>query len=163
MNGVVITELRVEDRGFALASWRDSHHENPKIKRMPWGYYKREYGAIFSRILDDGGTLALGAYRMNPVDQKEELLAYLIATPGKRVDTLHWVYVKCRDAAGGWLRRHGLMNDLIAAAELGKSFVYTLQARKVPGIHRTLDRQLAAVFATRGVTAVHEPLMEWIK
>lgn len=161
MTDVVVTELLDADRPYALSSWRESHKQAPGVDRVPWASYKREYGAIMTRLLFDGGALLLGAYRATP-DGPSELLGFLVSSPGKRVDTLHWVQVKHKDAAGASLRRAGLMTKLIAAAEFGERFVYTMRARREPG-HGTLDRLLAKKLAERGVVAGFVPLLEWVK
>lgn len=161
MNDVSILELNDDDRPYALSSWRESHKQSPGVDRVPWSYYKKEYGRTFEQLLSSGGTLALGAYRVAP-DGPTELLGFLVATPGKRVDTLHWVQVKFKDAAGAPLRRQGLMTQLLTAANFGERFVYTLRARREPG-HHTLDKLLAKKLAERGVAASYVSMKEWLK
>lgn len=119
---------------------------------MSWHAYKKTFGVMFSKLLDDPDTLKLGAY------ENEKLLGFLVSTPGKRVNTLHWVQVKF-DIDGTKLRRRGVMNALLSAADLGKRFVYTLRARKVKT--QTLDEILSEKLLTQGVTATFVPLQEW--
>lgn len=162
-NNVAIVELHPDSRPFALASWRESHKQAPGVDRVPWSYYKREYGMIMKKLLESPGSLALGAYRTDAGGTPtSELYGFLIATPGKRIDTLHWIHVRYKNDAGELLRRRGLMMELLNAAELGERFVYTMRARREPG-HHTLDRLLAAKLAERGIAAGYVPLLEWIK
>lgn len=136
------------DVGYCMSSWCASHKDAMRIK--PWGVYKAAFGPVFKSILDDPSTRLLGAY----VD--DTLVGWIAATPGKRVHTLHWVYVK-HDVDGRRPRRHGVMTALLEAADLGSMFVYTLRAR------RKLDDALVAALRARGVTATHVPLREWMK
>lgn len=154
---VEIAELHAVARPLVLASWRESHKQSPTASRMPWQMYKRTYGDVFSRLIDDKSTLMLGAYLDN-----DELAGFLVATPGKSVDTLHWVSTRFKSAAGALLRRRGVMSKLIAAANFGPRFVYTLRARREPG-HRTLDVLLAKVLAERGQAAGYVALTEWMR
>lgn len=152
---VHVTELAAEDVGYALASWREAHHQTPNVSRIPWPAYKQLYGQQFERILRDPGSLTLGAYT------DDELVGFLAATPGKRVDVLHWVQVKFKNRSGEHIRRRGVMTALLEAAELGDRFVYTLRARRDG--KRTLDDILADKLAARGVVAVYSPFREWLK
>lgn len=148
---MIIRDLDPDDYGYALASWRETHHDAPGIKHYPWKFYKREYGDRFAKLIDDESNIRLGAY-----DAGGSLLGWLVATPGKRVDTLHWVHVK----HGGNARRIGVASALLAAADLGKSFVYTLKSKKVSGT--PLDETLVAALRRRGITASYVPLLEWL-
>lgn len=162
IDNIDIRPLDATDIGYALSSWRESHKQAPGVDKVPWTYYKREYGAVFSALLN-GGAVALGAYR------GAELLGFLIVTPGKRVHSLHWVQVKFRDAAGQKLRRRGLMSQLIDAAELGERVVYTLRgARRVAvgddGARvKSLDEPIVAWLRSRGTAAAYVPILDWVK
>jgi hypothetical protein len=156
-----VRPLAPEDVGYALSSWRESHKQAPGVDKVPWTYYKKEYGAVFGAILNGAGT-ALGAYRGN------ELLGFVVFTPGKRVVSLHWVQVKHKDAAGTRLRRRGLMTMLVDAAELGARCVYTLRgprrAVEVDGkMTKSLDEALVPWLAKRGVAAAYVPMIEWMR
>lgn len=148
---MIIRDLDPADYGYALSSWRETHHDAPGIKHYPWKFYKREYGDRFAKLIDDETNIRLGAYSADGA-----LLGWLIATPGKRVDTLHWVHVK----HGGNTRRIGVANALLTAADLGKSFVYTLKSKKVDG--KPLDETLVEVLRKRGVTATYVDLLTWL-
>lgn len=147
-----IRDLDEADRGFALVSWRESHKDAPGVCRVPWSFYKHEYGKIFSQILNDPKTRLLGAYT-----EDDKLLGWLAMTPGRSVNTLHWIHVKF-EHAGAKLRRRGLMYALIEEAELGPRFIYTLRARK------KLDETLvAALLCDKSMVGTYVALKEWIK
>lgn len=159
-----IRELDDRDKGYALASWRESHKETPGADRVPWSFYKHEWGKKFAALINAPETRLLGAYA------GDTLLGWIATTPGKRVDTLHWVSVKF--ALGRErLRRRGLMMALLEEAGLlaRPRFVYTLRARRhraplADGTEsRTLDEVLANMLARRGVVAAYVPLKEWLK
>lgn len=147
---MILRDLDPADYGYALSSFRETHHDAPGIKHYPWRYYKREYGDRFAKLIDDESNIRLGAY-----ESGGPLLGWLVATPGKRVDTLHWIHVK--HGAG---RRQGVASALLVAADLGKSFVYTLKSKKVDG--KPLDETLVEALRRRGITASHVPLLEWL-
>ena len=86
---VNIRPLDPADVGYALTTWRESHKDSPGVKRASWAFYRFEYSGKFKAILDAPDTVLLGAY-----DDTGVLLGYAIATRGKRVHTLHWVYVR---------------------------------------------------------------------
>lgn len=158
-----IRKLDDEDKGYALVSWRESHKSAPGPDRVPWSYYKHEYGSVFSKILNSPESKLLGAY-----SDEDKLLGWLAMTPGRSVNTLHWVQVKY-ELDGVKLRRRGLMYALLEAAELGPRFVYTLRARreKAPigeNTSRTFDEILVhALLRDKGVVGTHVSLKDWIK
>lgn len=158
-----IQDLSPDDRGYVLASWRESHKQSPGADKVPWGFYKYEWGTMLSKIINDPTTKMLGAYA-----DTGKLLGYLVMTPGKRVSTLHWVQVKF-ELDGEKLRRRGLMTALLEAAELGPRFIYTLRARRdrktLPdgSVTKSLDESLAATLLARGAVAVYEPMKSWLK
>ncbi len=158
-----IRPLDAADRGYVVASWRESLKQAPGHDKVPWSYFKATIGAELSRITNDPTTRLLGAY-----DEGEKLLGWLAMTPGKRVHTLHWVQVKY-DLAGEKLRRRGLMSALLDAAELGPRFVYTLHARRdrkpLPdgGTTKSLDESLVLALQEKGITATYVALKEWLQ
>lgn len=147
-----IRPLAQEDKPYALSSWRESHKQAPGASRMPWSFYKQKYGLIFRELLDR--DLTLGAYI------GDVLLGFLVASPGKRITTLHWVQVKF-EVSGQAVRRRGVMTALLEAANLGDKFVYTLKGQKRKG--GSFDETLVTTLAERGQTAVYTPLIDWIK
>ena len=153
---VEIATLRQEDLPYVLSSWRESHKQAPGVDHVPWVYYKAKYGAIFRELLSSPASKLLGAY-----GDESELLGFLVATPGRRISVLHWVQVKFKDASGQSLRRHGIMTELLAAADLGSRFIYTLKGRRERG--HSFDETLVKTLASRGQTAVYTPLLEWVK
>ena len=154
---MIVRPLDKADYGYALFSWRESAKKAPGPDRLPWSYFKTTHGSAFEKILDSG--TALGAYT-----NEGELVGWLVMTPGKRVHTVHWVYVKHEK------RRRGVMTALLDAADLGSRFIYTLRARRhrapLPdgGTTKSLDETLVASLRARGVTATFVPLLkEWLK
>jgi hypothetical protein len=158
-----IRPLDPEDRGYALNSWRESHKTSPGVDRLPWSYYRHEWGEKFRAIINDASTRLLGAYTHD-----NQLAGWLAMTPGKRVNTLHWVYVKWK-LDGKLLRRRGIMMELLAAAELGRKFAYTLHARrdraKLPdgSTTKSLDETLVHVLRAEGISATFISLKEFLQ
>jgi hypothetical protein len=155
---VIIKPLEQRDRGYALFSWREGVKKAPGLCRLPWAYFKDTLGYALAKILDDPTTRLLGAYTV-PADK---LVGWLAMTPGKRVATVHWVHVKHEE------RRAGVMTALLDAADLGKSFVYTLRGRrdraKLPdgSTSKSLDETLVAALRARGVNTTFVNLKEWL-
>lgn len=161
----VIGPLRVEDIGFALASWREAHKTSTRaLDAVPWAYYKGLWGAKFAAILKDPCNVVLGAY------DGATLLGWIAVSPGQRIYTLHWVHVSY-ERGGQRIRRHGLMTALMSAAGLGSRFIYTCQGgmlgrpMELPDgtIARRTDEVLVDALQRRGVTAVYEPLKQWLE
>jgi hypothetical protein len=159
------------DRGYALASWRESHKQSPGCDNVPWNFYKVTWGAMFTKLINDPSTVLLGAYtnvdEPRTGDEGDNLLGFLVMTPGKRVRTLHWVQVKY-ELNGVRMRRHGIMNDLLSAAELGTRCIYTLRARRdrrpLPDgtMTKSLAETLAVALRARGITPAFTSLKEWL-
>lgn len=160
---ITIRRLRDDDKGYALSSWRESHKAAPGVDRLPWAYYKREWGDLFANIINDPNTVLLGAY-----DQSDNLIGWLAATRGKRVHVVHWVQVKWK-VGEKRMRRRGVMLALLDAADLGRTFIYTLRARRdraqLPDGSKTksLDESIVAALRARGVTATYVALKDWLK
>jgi hypothetical protein len=148
-----IRSLDEKDRAYALSSWRESHRESSKFRRVPWSFYKHVYGKHFEKLIRE--AYVLGAYL------DAELLGFLVMSRSKRVNTLHWVQTKFQDKDGIKLRRRGVMTELLKAADLGQRFAYTLRARKNKGVF--LDELLAKKLLETEVVATYIPLLEWIK
>lgn len=163
---ITIHKLNDDDKGYAIASWRESHKSAPGVDRLPWAYYKREWGESFAKIVNDPNTVLLGAYTAS-----EQLLGWIAMTPSQRVGTLHWVQVKWK-IDGQAMRRRGIMLALLDAAGLlkkGKPFIYTLRARRakqrLPDGTKTksFDESLVAALRARGITATYVALKDWLK
>lgn len=153
---VTVRPLDAEDRPYALTSWRESHHQGAAMKNVPWPVYKREYGALFWELLNHHSSLVLGAYRTTD----NQLMGFLVASPGKSIDVLHWVMVRHADKKGDKVRRQGVMTALINAADLGTRWIYTLKGRKHNDV--SLDEVLANKFIDKGTTPVYVPLHQWL-
>lgn len=155
-----IRPLRVEDRGYAITAWSEAHKTSPSCARASWRAYKLEYVAMFKKLVDDPTTVMLGAY-----DGLDQLLGFLVMTPGKRVDTLHWCHVKNKLGGKRVPDRRDLFFRLLEAADLGPRFAYTLRGpkcRKETGA-RSLDELLVAALRDKGISATHVPLREWLR
>lgn len=155
-----IRPLDPNDYVYARACWRESHKQAPGVDRVPWAYYKHEYGQLFEDISTREITKMIAAYRGS------ELLGWLCMTPGKRVHTLHWVHVRHTDSAGNELRRRGLMGELFEAAQLGSRFIYTLRGRRLSRSKdgfKSLDEPLVKWLASRDIVATYVPLLQWVK
>jgi hypothetical protein len=160
-----IRQLDADDVGFALTSWRESHKPSPGADRVPWSYYRHEWGAKFNAILNDTATTMLGAY-----SHDDKLVGWLAMTPGKRVKTLHWCYVKWKldDKS---MRRRGVMTALLEEADLGRNFVYTLRARRLykderataPVGAKSLDEIIVQALREKGQNAAYISLKEWLR
>jgi hypothetical protein len=163
-----IRPLESDDVGYALAAWREGHKKSPGLDRVPWSYYKHEYGTLFEKVLNDPATRLLGAYAKGLANSAgmQPLVGWLVMTPGKRVSAVHWVHVKHK-LEGTRLRRQGIMTALLDAADLGSRFIYTLRARRdratlLDGTKtKSLDESLVAALRVRGVSATFVPLKEW--
>lgn len=160
---VVVRALDDGDKGYALSSWRESHKQAPGVDRVPWPYYRSEWGEKFRAIINDPTTRALGAYTAD-----DQLAGWLMATPGKRVHTLHYCYTKWK-LDGKLVRRQGVMIALLLAADLGRAFAYTCQGRRdratLPDgtVTKSLDESLVASLRTRGISATHIKLKDWLR
>lgn len=157
---MIIRPLRDEDRGYALTAWSEAHKTSPGCARAPWFAYKIEYVSMFKKIIDDPTTVMLGAY-----DGVDQLLGFLVMTPGKRVDTLHWCQVKKKIGDQRVPERRDLFFRLLEAADLGPRFAYTLKGprcRKETGA-RSLDELLVADLRARGITATYVSMKEYLK
>lgn len=157
-----VRNLDEDDYGYALAAWREGSHKAPGHARLPWSYFKDTMVPLYKRLLDDPSSVVLGAY-----SHEEKLLGWLVMTPSKRVNTVHWVHVK-HELDGKPMRRRGVMTALLDAANLGSRFAYTLHGRLLDredrqGGAKSLDEILVAALRARGVTATYVPLKEWLK
>lgn len=156
-----IRKLDEADRGYAMFSWREGYKKAPGMDRVPWAYFKSTIGRELEKIFDDPTTVVLGAYT-----HEEKLVGWLVMSPSKRVNTVHWVHVK-HELDGKRMRRRGAMTALLG--EVGSRFVYTLRARRdratLPdgSMTKSLDESLVAALRARGVTATYIPLKEWLK
>lgn len=156
-----IKPVEPTDVGYVISSWRETHKRSPAYSRMPWPFFKREVGPIIKRVLEDPNTKLLGAY-----SDGGALLGWTAVTKGRRVHTLHWVFVKMKLHEEP-LRRRGLMLALFEAAELGQTFVYTFRARRerelLPDgtVTKSFDQVLSHELLKQGVVATYVPYREW--
>lgn len=155
-----IRPLKADDVGYALTVWQEAHKTSPNCRRAPWWAYRREYGDLFKKLVDDPTTVMLGAY-----DEHDRLISFLIMTPGKRVHTLHWCQVKRKIADERVLDRRRIFHAMLEAADLGQRFVYTLRGPRVDQKlgARSLDELLVNDLRAKGITATYVALKEWLQ
>lgn len=155
-----IRKLDVDDVDYAYGVWCRAHKRSPGCRGASLEVYLAMYGTLLRKLIDDPTTVRLGAY-----DERDRLLGFLVMTPGKRVDTLHWCQVKQKLDGERVKDRRRIFFELIDAAELGERFVYTLQGprlRSGAGA-KSLDQLLVNDLRARGVTATFVALREWLK
>jgi hypothetical protein len=155
-----IRPLGEADIGYALNVWQEAHKTSPGCRRAPWWAYRREYGDLFKKIVDDLTTVMLGAY-----DERNRLIGFLVMTPGKRVHTVHWCQVKRKLDDERVLDRRRIFFALLDAADVGTRFVYTLRGPRVTKETgaKSLDEILVAALRDKGISATMVPLKEWLK
>jgi GNAT superfamily N-acetyltransferase len=146
---VDIREVVADDVLFVRRTWRETFHNAPGKRRMPWAAFKATFGVAIDRLLEDPDLWILGAY-----DAGARLRGWIAWTPG-RVPTVHYVWVR-RES-----QRQGLASRLIAESGLGPRWVYTHRGVKLPG-GTSADVAVAAALAKRGVTAVYVPARTYL-
>lgn len=156
---VEIRDLDAVDKGYALVTWREAHKCSPNCRRASWWAYKQEFNEILSGLVNAPSTLLLGAY------EGPDLIAWLAATPGKRITTVHWLHVKQKLHGERVSQRRATAYALLDAAKVGQSFLYTFRGPKCrPDTgFKTTDEMLAADLRVKGVTATYIPIKEWLK
>lgn len=156
---IVVRPLEDADKPYVISSWRESHKQSPGCDKAPWDFYKWKYGTAIAKIIDDPSTKLFGAYG------DDTLAGYLVMTPGKRVNTLHWVQTRFNIGADK-IRRRGIMALLLAESGIANnSFIYTLRARRIKNVpgKKSLDEVLADYLLRRNIVATYVPLLEWLK
>lgn len=160
---ITIRKLRDDDKGYAISSWRESYKQAPGVDRVPWPYFKATVGADIANIVNNPNTVLLGAY-----DHADRLLGWIAMTPSKRMQTVHWIYVKHKVDNQG-MRRRGIASALLEAANVGRTFLYTLHARRhrarLPdgSTSKSFDETLVAALRAKGIIASYLALKEWLK
>lgn len=175
-------EIRIAEpddnaRPYIRKTWAESFHRAPGQSHRRFRTWKRGAFATIDRLLGDRTTRALVATspdafveRMpgDPATRVPAIVGWIVWTPGRSVDTVHYIYV--RHEAGGieWKRR-GVMTALVESAELGKRVAYTHRGEHRVGSYwngkelpRSLDEVIVDWLKGRGVTAVYEPVEEWL-
>lgn len=154
---ISIRPMSADDHGYARATWREGMKDAPAYERMPWSLYKQTAGATVAKLVAD--EQLLGAYVPDG-----RIIGWLCMTPGRTVNTLHWVHTRY-ELDGERCRRRGVMSALVDAAQLGKRIVYTFHGprrrRVEAGRGPTLDVVLVDWLRDRGTVATHIPYQEW--
>lgn len=148
---VEIRPLDSRDAGFVRTTWRETHHQAPGKRRIPWAAYKATFGAQIDRLLDRDDVWILGAY-----DDSEKLCGWIAWSPGGRVATVHYVWVRREN------QREGMALRLLKEAELGVSFVFTHRGLRPRGQVDSLDVVLVAALAKRHITAAYVPAAKFL-
>lgn len=164
---ISIRPLSVDDHGYARATWREGMKDAPAYERMPWSLYKQTAGATVAKLVADAQML--GAYVADG-----RILGWLCMSPGRAVNTLHWVHTRY-DLDGDRCRRRGVMSALVDAAQLGRRIAYTFhgprrrgsshgpEGSRASGRGASLDTVLVEWLRQRGTIATHIPYSEWSK
>lgn len=150
-----------DERAYILRSWIDTHRYAPGMRNRRWSDYKRVHEPIFGEILDAPDTKVL-----LKVIEGDIIIGWICWTPGRVADALHWVFTRHRAApTGAPLRRHGVMHELVEAAQLKPHLAFTFRGSfpnpKDGGAPVSSDEWLRPVLAKRGITAVYTPYKEW--
>lgn len=184
LGGVALPALRIairpltpDDHAYVRATWVENYkHSSAALLRMPWPMYKATVGVQLSALVN--AAQLVGAF----VDDGR-LAGWLAYTPGRSVDTVHWVYTRhtlpARSAADVDIpcRRRGVMRSVIEHAGLSNRLAYTHRGAR-PVAHRgrkgrspeadrhqargpTSDVALAEWLRSQGRSVVFVPYEEW--
>jgi hypothetical protein len=164
-------------RPYIRKTWAESFHRAPGQSHRRFRSYKRDAYATIDRLLGDPSTRALVATSPDafiecvsgdPATRVPAIVGWIVWTPRPGIDTVHYIYV--RHEAGGieWKRR-GVMTALVETADLARRVAYTHKGEQRVGSYwsgkdlpRSLDEVIVDWLRERGVTAVYEPVGEWL-
>ena len=116
-----------------------------RLHKLTWPAFKRSERPKLDAVLARGDTHLLVA------DLEGLVAGWLAWSPGRRVDTVHWVTTRPQ------ARRRGVMRSVLDAAGLKNRLVYTHRGA------RRSDEWIVPWLASRGVHAAYLPLDEWSK
>ena len=147
LSGVTVRRAHPDDPR-ELAYIRSSLSEGYKqssnrLDKLPWPSFKDLERPRLDALLVRGDTQLFVA------DLDGQVAGWIAMSPGRRVDTVHWTHTRWR------YRKHGVMRQLVDAAQLKPRIVYTLRGA------RRSHEWIVPWLAGRGVTAAYEPLKEW--
>lgn len=143
------------DLAFILASWRSAHRDSQK-QTLPWTVYKQTYGTLIKMLLSRADVHVLAAYD-STLPAGQDLAGWIAWTPGARVATLHFVYVRKSH------RRVGLARGLADAAQLGNRLVYTFRGTWLHRKRLGADDVLRLAAEKHGVSATFVPVSEFLR
>lgn len=159
-----IRPMAEDDHRFVHTTWLEATKKAPGMHRLRWNDYRARVEPTIVAMLARDDVKLMGAYNDN-----DRILGWIAYSPGKSIHTLHFAYTRFA-LEGVELRRHGIMTALLDAGQLGKRFIYTSQGEvRLGGTRsrkfreRPLDEDLVEWARKRGVTAVYEPLKEWLQ
>jgi hypothetical protein len=156
-----IRRLPLEDVGYVVASWEESHRDGRK--KLPWREYKRLYAPIIRHLVNRSDVRMLGAY------MGEKIVGWIAWTPG-RLPAVHFAFTRWQPDIE--LRRRGVFTALLEAADVGSRFIYTHRgkahvdeekAKGEPGRRSTRDVPIVQALARRGVYCSFVDAREWLE
>lgn len=148
---IAIRPLSFDDHAYVRSTWLEGYKTSTSgFLRTPWPLYKQTIGRELAGIIGTAATL--GAYR-----DDGSLAGWLAYSPGRSVDTVHWMYVRNQ------VRRRGVMAAIVAQAELGQRICYTHRgSRDVAHRGRSQRSPDAARSQGKGPT-MDEPMADWLR
>jgi hypothetical protein len=163
-----------DDLPYIRKTWLDSFHAAPGNHRQRFRDWKHRPAATIARLLEDPTTQVLVARDPDArlirdgVDLGPAIIGWTVWTPGRGVTTIHYVYVRHAVDGVQW-RRRGVMTALFDAIGMERVVRYTHQGEYKLGTHwkrtnrpRPLDEEIKDWLKGRGVTAVYEPVEEFM-
>jgi hypothetical protein len=173
-----IAEPVDDDLSYIRRTWLDSFHAakdncEKGIKRWKHGPLRtivRLMEAPSTRILVARDPSSRFVREGDGRDLGPPVIGWLVWTPGRGISTVHYVYVRHKVNGVHW-RRRGVMGLLFDAAGLldapERRIAYTHQGEYKIGSRyerrvRPLDEDVVEWLKRQGVTAVYEPIGEWL-
>lgn len=154
ISGVPVLALRIrhahrDDPGemaYLRASFGEGYKESSnRLHKLPWTDFKRLERPKLDAVLARGDTHLLVA------DLEGLVAGWLAWSPGRRVDTVHWVHTRSQ------VRKRRVMRSLVDAAVLKQRLVYTHRGA------RRSDEWIVPWLMKRGVNATYMSMKEWLE
>lgn len=151
-----IAPLSEDDMRYAHLSWQESYKESSTaLMRSPWPMYKATVGKQLGDVLS--AAKIVGAFT-----DAGRIGGWLAYTPGRAVDTVHWMYTRFK-VDGIHARRRGVQAALVDHAGLSHRICYTHRgAREVMRRGRKWRSADAAIVHCRGPTS-DVAMADWLR